>query len=225
MSGPWPDHYQRLLRVLAAAAITLARSEPRCGDLPAGEWPYAAQPALAARELLEEVLIADARFTGDTTLACPPLPQHVVLARAARSASALIEAAAHSTSPSQWVGEPTTPDLYGHRDRADQVLRTAASLYRTEHERAQRPGLSPSQTRLATAHLDGLDAAVDALTASLADTSGSPHTLAVLTSLRERPRTPEGVTAPGAREGPSTRRADPGRSWPGTAARRGRAGG
>lgn len=207
MSGLWPDHYQRLLRALAAAAITLVRREPRCGDLPAGEWPYIAQPALAARELLEQVLIADARFTGDPALACPPLPQHVVLARAARSASALIEAAAHSTSPTQWVGEATTPDLYGHRDRADQVLRAAASLYRTEHARSQRPGLSQSQTRLASAYLDGLDAAVDALAVSLAGTSGFQHTLAALDRLRERPRAPEDVTAPGARDGP-----DPGRA-------------
>ncbi|MFG1858476.1 hypothetical protein ACGFJT_42055 [Actinomadura geliboluensis] len=210
MSGPWPDRYQQLLRALAATAITLTRREPRPGDMPADEWPYAAQPALAARGLLEEALIADARFTGDTTLACPPLPQHVVLARAARSASELIKAASHSTSPSQWASEPTTSDLYGHRDRADQALRTVASRYRTEHERSQRPGLSPSQTRLATAHLNGLDAAADALAASLADTSGFQHTLAALTRLRERPRAPEDVTAPGAREGPSTKQADPG---------------
>lgn len=214
MSGLWSDHYQRLLRALAAAAITLVRREPRCGDLPADEWLYVAQPALAARELLEQVLIADARFTGDPALACPPLLQHVVLARAARSASELIEAAAHSTSPSQWAGEATTPDLYGHRDRADQVLRAVASLYRTEHARSLWAGLSQSQTRtrLASAYLDGLDAAVAALAASLADTSGFQRTLAALTRLRECPHAPDGETTSGVRDGPDPGRADPGRS-------------
>lgn len=109
MSGPWPDRYQQLLRALAAATIALARRKPRCGDLPADEWPYAAQPALAARELLEEALIADARFTGDPALACPPLPQHVVLARAARSASELIKAATPATKAHQDAVRPAIP--------------------------------------------------------------------------------------------------------------------
>ena len=167
-----PDQYQRLLRVLAALNITLVRHEPRGCDLPVEEWPFVTEPAMAVRGLLEEALLADARLTGDPDLACPPLPRHVVLARAARAASALITDAARTTSLPDWTREPATRDLYGHRDRADQVLRTAADTYRAERTRSRRPNLTASQTRLAIAHLDGLAQAIDALATAAAPWSG-----------------------------------------------------
>ncbi|TDC75642.1 hypothetical protein [Actinomadura sp. 7K507] len=187
MSQVRPDQYRRLLRVLAALNIALVRHEPRGRDLPPEEWPYVTQPAMAVRGLLEEALVSVARLVGDPDLACPPLPRHVVLPRVARSASALIAAAARSGSLSDWTCEPTTGDLYGNRGRAHQVLRTGASLYRAEHTRSQRPNLTASQTRLAIAHLDGLGQAIDALVAAAARWSGLQRQAELLAEVRSEP--------------------------------------